>query len=1119
MNIEDGLDSKIAIIGMAGKFPGASDIQMFWKNLIEGKEGFRRFTEAELHAAGVSQEQMDKPEYVPVSGKLNNIELFDAPFFKYTPREAEIIDPQQRMFLECAYNAFENAGYSIDRYTGSVGVFAGIGVNKYITHILSQQDILDILDPRQIEVGNDKDFLTTRVSYKLNLTGPSMSIQTACSSSLVSVHIACQNLINGECDLALAGGVSIQFLESHGYLYKQGGIESPDGHCRAFDEESEGTVFGDGVALVLLKRLEEAVQDRDHIYAVINGSAVNNDGAEKIGYTAPGVDGQIHVISEAMEISEVSCHDVGYIEAHGTGTKLGDTIEVFALKEVFNEREYSNKCIIGSVKTNVGHLNTVAGVTGLIKTALIVKNGIIPPTLHFKKSNPQLELDKSPFSINNSLVNWPEDKERRIAGISSFGIGGTNAHVIVEAIPLADTNSIKVQQKKKKLLIISGKTKAACQKNSKNLEEFIKSHPDINMTDVAYTLQVGRNHFPNRAYALWKNDKLSFNFNKKPVSEIPLALIFLFPGQGIDYIGMAQDIYETEPYVKKIMDNCFHIVSSLFNIDIRQRLFPDNNKKASNIGLNKESYSAICLFIVQYALAKLWIYWGIKPHSMIGDGIGEVVCACLADVFSLEVALGMLISSSAIKDIVTFNKPLLSFYSDKTGEIIDEAQAVSPDYWKEVVCQPYGSLDFNNKAIELEPYQCLEIVPIQKDPAYPLNSFATLSVSGTESDSTVLYNTLGQLWLDGYSIDWCNVQNHEDCHRIPLPTYAFDFLEYWLDKKNTFSKEHNYINDNNKSSFSTNLWKSSQNMFGVEDLLDKCKSTKSGWLIFSCGGELTEVILSLLQTGEQEIILVEKGEQFVHYNDNRYELNPFEYEHFELLFTQLLCSTIRPDTVLYLWDFVHMYTETTVNTYIPPEEREVQKLSTLALAIYQKINWNMNLVVFTNQFLSVLGTEKCPLVKIPVMGTIAAISQCFLTFKCYHYDLNINASGLFEEKIIAGILTKLMMLPGEDVVAVRGQQHWLNIKESLELNKLIKRKSGVMQDQYLLINGFTLPGLVILEKLAIKKKLRIIILTDIKPVTVMADSVISAVYAKIINLSIGPSMFKGYLGHLLKVTV
>ena len=457
-NMTEGLDS-VAVVGMSCRFPGAGNIDQFWQNLIDGLESVSRFSADDLAELGIDPQVLRHANYVNARGVLNDIEMFDASFFGYSPREAEILDPQQRLFLECAWEALESAGCDPDAYSGLIGVYAGVGMSKYLFNLYSNPNIINLVGPYQISLANDKDHITTRTAYKLNLRGPAITLQTACSTSLVAVCTACRSLLDYHCDMALAGGSAIDLPQKIGYFYQEGGIASPDGHCRAFDADARGTVGGNGVGVVLLKRLSDALADNDPIHAIILGSAVNNDGALKVGYTAPSVDGQAAAIAMAHAVAGVEPDSLSYIEAHGTGTTLGDPIEIAALAQVFREQtERKQFCAIGSVKTNIGHLDTAAGVASLIKTVLALKHKLLPPSLHFHKPNPKIDLANSPFYVNTGLADWKVGSTARRAGVSSFGIGGTNAHVVLQEAPeILSAPSLRAYQ----LLSLSARTPTA----------------------------------------------------------------------------------------------------------------------------------------------------------------------------------------------------------------------------------------------------------------------------------------------------------------------------------------------------------------------------------------------------------------------------------------------------------------------------------------------------------------------------------------------------------------------------------------------------------------------------------------------------------------------------------
>ncbi len=574
--------AEIAVIGMAGRFPGARNIDEFRANIREGKESLSFLTEAELEELGVPPEQYGAPGFVKTSGgQLTGKESFDAAFFDYTPREAEVMDPQTRIFHECAWAAMENAGYAPIDYAGTVGVYAGASSSSYWENLSYVSGKSDVLGEAASKYLSSKDFLATRIAYKLNLRGPGLTLQTACSTSLVAIHLACQAILNGECNMAMAGGVTLSPKERAGYLYTEG-ILSPDGHCRAFDATAAGTAMGEGVGIVLLKALDEALEEGDHIYAIVKGTAINNDGIMKIGYTAPAPQGQADAISMALRVAEVEPESIGYIEAHGTGTVLGDPVEITGLKSAF-DTDKKGYCAIGSVKTNIGHLDAAAGVAGFIKTVLALFHKELPPSLHFETPNPKIDFENSPFYVNTRLKEWESDGTPLRAGVSSFGIGGTNAHAVLEEAPVVVPGVVcngadELEygeipgEREYKLLLVSAKTQSALDRYVGNLAAHLESHPDLNLADTAYTLQTGRRSFKHRcmtvsrtatgaAEALAHDDpEKVFVFSAK---EQEPEVVFMFPGQGPQYENMGWDLYRTEPVFREEVDRCFEILTPL----------------------------------------------------------------------------------------------------------------------------------------------------------------------------------------------------------------------------------------------------------------------------------------------------------------------------------------------------------------------------------------------------------------------------------------------------------------------------------------------------------------------------------------------------------------------------
>ena len=643
----------IAIVGMSCRFPGAGSTDEFWRNLRDGKESITLYSNEELEGLGVDAAALRNSSFVKAGSLIPNVDLFDARFFGYSPKEAEILDPQHRIFLECAWEALENAGYDANKYAGLIGVYAGMSLSTYLLYnLLAASSYLVSEDSFQVMLGNDKDFISTRVSYELNLKGPSIDVQTGCSTSLVAVHLAAQSLISYQCDMALAGGVSIQVPQRTGYYYQEGGISSPDGHCRAFDAKAEGTIFGSGVGIVVLKRLGDALADNDSIHAIIKGTAINNDGSSKIGYTAPSVEGQSQVISMAQLIAGIEPETITYVETHGTGTALGDPIEVRALTRAFqastDKRQF---CGIGSVKSNIGHLDAAAGVASLIKTTLSLKHKLIPPSLHFHSPNPKIDFENSPFYVNAQLARWDSPHSPRRAGVSSFGIGGTNAHVILEEAP---ERAASAQSRQWQLLVLSARTDSALDNATANLATHLKQNAEVNLADVAYTLQVGRKAFTHRRAAVCQSpeDAVSVLESADPQRLITgfedssdRQVVFMFPGGGAQYVGMGAGLYASEPVFAKEVDVCCEILRPWLGYDLRRMIYPDQHLyEQTSQRFNQTSVALPALFTIEYALAQLWMSWGVRPQVMIGHSMGEYTAACLAGIFSLEDALWLVLN-------------------------------------------------------------------------------------------------------------------------------------------------------------------------------------------------------------------------------------------------------------------------------------------------------------------------------------------------------------------------------------------------------------------------------------------------------------------------------------------
>ncbi|MBB4637948.1 type I polyketide synthase [Longimicrobium terrae] len=668
---ETGGAPEVAVIGMSGRFPGADDLDAFWRNLRDGVESIRTFSPDEMLAAGAHPDDLANPNWVAAGGPLSRdvVEGFDAAFFGYNPREAETLEPGHRLFLECCWEALENGGQDPARVAGNVGVFAGAGVPHYTDHhVRPRRELAATVGEFQLFVGSGKDFVATRTSYKLNLRGPSVSVQTGCSTSLVAIHTAAQSLLHGECDLALAGGANV-VPATTGYMYAPGGISSPDGHCRAFDAEAAGTLVGSGVGAVLLKRLDDAVRDGDPIRAVIKGSAINNDGSLKVAFTAPSVEGQAAVIREALEVSDVDPETIRFVEGHGSGTDLGDPIEISALTQAFRSwTERRQFAAVGSVKTNVGHLDAAAGVAGFIKAVLAVENGQVPPTVHFQSPSAKIDFASSPFYVSGRLEPWGMDGVPRRAGVSSFGIGGTNAHVVIEQAPEPEASQ---SRRDTHLLVLSARTPSALDAATERLAAHLRDAPATSIADTAWTLQAGRREFAFRRMLVVRDgeDAAELLASRHPERMLTAAVedghrsvAFLFPGVGDQYPGMARGLYDAEPVFRAEVDRCADLLAPHLGLDLREVLFPAGSEPAASPAggldframlagkaepdaaaerLNRTELAQPAVFVIEYALARMLMAWGIVPEAVIGHSLGEYAAACIAGIFTLEDALAL----------------------------------------------------------------------------------------------------------------------------------------------------------------------------------------------------------------------------------------------------------------------------------------------------------------------------------------------------------------------------------------------------------------------------------------------------------------------------------------------
>ncbi|MEM7236197.1 MAG: beta-ketoacyl synthase N-terminal-like domain-containing protein [Pseudomonadota bacterium] len=717
-------ENDIAIVGMAAHLPGAGSLEQYWSNLKGGVESIRRLSDEDLAAAGETPDRQHHRNYVPAAAVLDGFEQFDGDFFGFSPKESAIMDPQHRQFLEVAWEAFENAGHPPERFPGAIGVYAGCGMGSYFYfNVCSNPDLVDQVGMFLLRhTGNDKDFLSTRVSHVFDLKGPSVNMQTACSTSLVTTHYACQALLSGECDMALAGGVTIELPHGRGYVFEEGEILSPDGHCHAFDHRAQGTVFGSGAGIVVLRRLADAIADGDHIWAVVKGTAINNDGAAKAGYLAPSVDGQAGAVAEAHAIAGITADTIDYVECHGTGTYLGDPIEVAALTAAFAETtEDTGFCRIGSVKTNIGHLDTAAGAASLIKTALSLHNRQLPPSLGYEAPNPAIDFETSPFRVNDALCDWIPHKGPRRAGVNSLGVGGTNAHVILEEAP--ERAPSEDSDWPFQVLTVSGRNRAALDANTAVLAAHLRANPGQPLADVAFTLKQGRRAFEKRRVVVAETHEEAAGLleqmePRRVFSHAALdkpEMVFMFPGGGAQFAGMARDLYDTEPVFQDWMDRGLDVLEPRLDYDIRALWLPEEGAEAeADEILKKPSVQLPLIMIVEYALARLWMSWGVEPDALVGHSMGENTAACLAGVMSFEDCIGLVHLRGQLFDTVPAGGMLSVPMAEgdlrtRLGDHLDMASVNAPELC--VASGPQAALDALEAQLKAEDIEA-QRVPI-----------------------------------------------------------------------------------------------------------------------------------------------------------------------------------------------------------------------------------------------------------------------------------------------------------------------------------------------------------------------------------------------------------------------
>ncbi|PYQ46303.1 MAG: hypothetical protein DMF77_01300, partial [Acidobacteria bacterium] len=940
----------------------------FWRNLEQGVESIAVFSRDELARAGEGAAKIDDPAYVRSRPVVEGVELFDAAFFGFGPREAEVLDPQLRLFLECARTALEHAAHDTERFHGRISLFAGAGFSNYLVHNLyKNRPVMEAFGDQQTTIFNVQDSLVTMVGYKLNLRGICCAVQTFCSTSLVGVHLACQNLLNYESDLALAGGVTLDVPQTRGYVYEEGSILSRDGHCRTFDARADGTVFGNGLGIVVLRRLQDALKDGDTVHAVIRGSAVNNDGSLKVSFAAPGVVGQTEVVVEALSAAGVDPQTIGYVEAHGTGTRLGDPAEVSALTKAFRTRTGRRGfCALGSVKTNVGHLDAAAGVAGLIKVVLSLRHGRIPPSLHFETPNPAIDFASTPFYVNSTLREWPRGALPRRAGVSAFGVGGTNAHVIVEEAPAAArTSSARSHQ----LLVLSARTATALDTASQALAAYLEDHPDLELADVAHTLQVGRRAFDHRriVVAATLGEAVTALRSAMPVTapcqrRNPPVVAFLGPEEAA-LVNLARGLYEQAPAFGAALRQCADAAESLGRSMV-EALYPaPGREEAAGRTLREQGLRPLATFAVEFAWARLWQSWGLRFEAVRGEGVGARVAACLAadDI------------PAALRAAVQHLRP---------GAATDEAPSEGRDaaaVWRDLPDDP----------------ERLRLAAPQSVTSY-----------------AQALRVLGELWMAGVEVDWPALHAPERRRRLPLPTYPFERERFWVEPV----LEAPPPEERRPSEWLYRaVWKNA---------LPAAANAAGGRepaLVFLDSYGVGLRIAEQLRRGGAEIVTVSIGSGFGGDPASGYTLDPKDARQYASLWADLRSRQKAPPRIVHLWGLESLDDS-------PPGRARFERASdegfySLLHLVAARPEGPLAVKVVAAGLHDVTGGDALSPERAPLIPLCRVLVQEHHDLRCELIDVEPPGSDL--ERLTEALLTELALEEAEPLVAYRRGRRWL----------------------------------------------------------------------------------------------
>ncbi|MBN2003124.1 MAG: KR domain-containing protein [Anaerolineae bacterium] len=1074
MTIEEDIETEggaepVAIIGMAGRFPGARNVQQFWNNLRQGVESITFFTREQLLQTNFDPQLLENPKFVSADGIIEDIDLFDAAFFHYTPREAELMDPQHRLFLECAWEALEEAGYDSEQYAGRVGVFASAGLSGYLLHnIMANAVMRRTTTSFQMLLSNDKDFVATKVSFKMNLRGPSMAVASLCSSSLVAVDLACRSLLTYQSDMALAGGVSLQVSRRDPFFYQEGGIGDSSGHCRAFDANARGTVSGSGLGIVVLKRLSDALADGDHVYALIRGFATNNDGSGKISYVAPRQEGHTEVVMEAQAMADVDPETITYVEAHGTGTELGDPIEVAALTQAFRARGAQAKqyCALGSVKTNIGHLVTAGGVASLIKTVLALQHQEIPPSLNFERPNPKIDFANSPFYVAAKLLPWKRrgDTPRR-AGVSTLGIGGTNVHLVVEEAAAPEPSS---PANPWQLLTFSARSETALAQQAANLREHLLQNPALNLADVAFTLHVGRRAFPYRRAVLCRDREDALAQLQTPADGRSWAQSQVAPDSPLTMIcreaealppRLGAELYRAMPAFREAVDRCAEIAQSHLSQDIRPALWAAGGAPPALL--------PAAWFTLMYAAGQAWENWGVRPQKLLGQGIGEYVTACMAGVLSLGDALALALARGRMRSgaatVESFaaqvrqfslGEPHVTLLAPDTAAPLPSGEATNAGYWLRSLGRPdVGGAPVATLAAP-------GVILLNLGPA-PLPGVAATAYVDTwpqaataDGEMAALLAALGQVWASGVGVSWVRFHGAERRRRLTLPTYPFERRRYWIEPDAPVTADSAAASAAQADLPTTKkpdpaewfyrpVWKTAQQLPAAR------YSGGELWLLFLDEIGAGEVLATQLREAGQPVITVAAGESFATPEPGAYQINPARRADYVALFEALRAAGQSPAHVVHLWGL----TAEPVSDWSLAQTRGW--LGLVWLAQLWPDERPLRLSVVANGMSAVESTDAPDPFKATLRGLCQVISQEYARVICRSIDVSLPPVAELPGWAAWTLMPELLAAPESLGIAYRGRRRWQRVFEALALPEAMPahvwRPTGI----YLLGGGLT----------------------------------------------------------------